>query len=172
MCSSDLVGEGVTVGDFQKFVELVLSQPGRLSNDQHTELNAAIEHLQAEANLGNLAAILRCQVALRFDDYSGARTCVNELTKSAPNDPQTVSLQWALAIHDKDKANAQRLLERGREVGIKPAGLARMEMATEQMESSRTLRLVLIGLAVLALGWGLYKLAGRRLFAGRRSAAT
>ena len=78
-------------------MSLVLASKGPLCPQERKELEAVIEHLQHEAQLGALPTMLRCEVDLRFKDIPALEACTAELAKMAPKDPKTISLQWALA---------------------------------------------------------------------------
>jgi len=159
------------VGDFRRFVELVLSRSGPLSQEQRQELDAAITHMEKEAELGALPAALRCEVALRSRDFGTMESCTRVLATLAPNDPKTVSFEWALAVNKHDKAAAVRFLDRARQVGITSEGLAKMDTATRNMAAGRPLRLAAVMVAGLSLAFVLYAFAAHRQTSRRRASA-
>jgi hypothetical protein len=77
-----------------------------------------------------------------------------------------VSFAWALAVQTRNKAAAQKLIERGRELGMSDDSLAMMEQATARMERKRFAHLILLvaggAVALVLLGVGLRWLARRR----------
>jgi hypothetical protein len=149
-CRTAITRQGSTVGDYLHFMRLVLSTKGPLPPGEQQELSTVLTHLDGEAQLGALPTMFRCEVALRFRDEPALAACTDTLSRTAPNDPKTVSFQWALALQRHDRGAARQLLDRARGMGIGEDGLAKMEQATRQL----TLRL--IGrLALLALGAGL-----------------
>jgi hypothetical protein len=161
-CRTTLTRGGVTAGDYTRFVHVALAKPGPLLPLEEKELAAVIDHVSAEAQLGALVPVLRCEVALRAHDMPALESCARQLATSAPNDPKTVSFQWAVALDRQDRAAAEHLVERAREVGVAPDGVARMEAATNAMSRQRTGRLMLVVLAVVVAGV-ILALGARRL---------
>jgi hypothetical protein len=161
-CRTTLTRGGVTAGDYTRFVHVALAKPGPLLPLEEKELAAVIDHVSAEAQLGALVPVLRCEVALRAHDMPALESCTRQLATAAPNDPKTVSFQWAVALDRQDRAAAEHLVERAREVGVAPEGIARMEAATNAMSRQRTGRLMLVVLAVVVAGV-ILALGARRL---------
>jgi hypothetical protein len=149
-CRTAITRSGTTSRDFARFVKLVLAQKGPLPVNEKAELETQIDHLSAElqkqgslegdaadasaAGGAILVPSLRCEVALRFRDTSGLEACAGVLAKVAPDDPQTVSFQWALAVDKHDRGEAARLVQRARILGMSQEGVARMERATTDMQ--------------------------------------
>jgi hypothetical protein len=163
-CRTALTRDGSTSGDYIHFVKAVLRTTGPLQPGERQELEAVITHLAHETQLGALPTMLRCDVALRFNDWPALDACATKLAETAPNDPKTVSLQWALAIHKGDRGMAIGLIDRARETGMSPDGLAKMQRRTRAM----TLRHLgsVTALAVIAA------LVAALAIAGLRRAAT
>jgi hypothetical protein len=165
-CRTALTLEGSTAGDYGRFVHVVLATRGPLPDLEHKELDAVVAHLGKEPNMATATAALRCQVALRFEDTAALRSCTEELEKADGKNPQTVSFAWALAVQTRNKAAAQKLIERGRELGMSDDSLAMMEQATARMERKRFAHLILLvaggAVALVLLGVGLRWLARRR----------
>ncbi|MES1157778.1 MAG: hypothetical protein ABUL67_01640, partial [Haliangium ochraceum] len=169
-CRTVLGRPGLTVGDSVHFVNLVLSTKGKLPEVERTELNAVIDHVsQQGTQLGSVPATLRCEVALRFNDYTTLESCTSELTKLAPDDPRTVSLKWALALEKHDRSNALALIQQARRIGMSNDGIAQMERATRKMTMRRVGMVTFLALA-LAAGLALVFLRVRRDSAQRRLA--
>jgi hypothetical protein len=169
-CRTALTRGGATAGDFTRFVNLVLGQDGRLPQGEKEELEAVLAHLDGTATLGALLPVLRCEVALRFHDTPALEACTRTLGQVAPNDPKTVSFQWALAIDQRDRDAALRLIDRAKGLGMAKEGVATMERATNDMNRWRLARLALLVVAAVALilvGVG----AARRLSERRRLVA-
>jgi hypothetical protein len=168
-CRTAITRQGSTVGDYLHFVRAVLATKGPLPPGEREELGVVVAHLDGEAQLGALPTMFRCEVALRFADTAALAACTDTLSRTAPNDPKTVSFQWALALQRHDRSRALQLLDRARAMGMGKDGVARMERATRQM----TLRLV-GRFSLLALGAGLIAallaLAFRHLAQRRRLA--
>lgn len=155
-CRDTLTRTGATAGDFTRFVSLVLASKGPLIPQERTELEAVLTHLESESKLGALTTRLRCEVDLRFNDFAALEACTQELAKQAPQDPTTISLQWALALQNHDRAAALALIDRARSLGMRGDGLAKMESATRAMTLRRaafltTLVAVVLGLAFVVV---------------------
>lgn len=151
-CRTALTRGGTTAADYTRFVEIALAKPGPLAPLEAKELYVVTDHLAKEAKLGPMIGVLRCQIAVRANDTAALASCVDELEKEAPNDPKTISFAWALALDHQDRGAALRLVDRARELGMKPEGVARMEEATSAMTRKKVTRFALIGLAIVVLG--------------------
>ena len=168
-CRTVLTRSGSTAADYLRFVQLVLAVPGPLAANERAELDAVLTHLNSEAQLGALPVMLRCEVALRAEDTRALAACTETLKKTAPNDPKTISFEWALALRQHDRAAAVQLIDRARGAGVSADGVAKMEQATRQMGRRHLARLLLMSLgaaliaALLALGFR--QLAQRRRLA-------
>jgi hypothetical protein len=158
-CRTVLTRSGSMAADYLRFVQLVLAVPGPLVANQRAELDAVLTHLNSEAQLGAVPVVLRCEVALRAEDTHALAACTETLKKTAPNDPKTISFQWALALEKHDRSTALQLLDRARAMGVSADGVAKMERATRQMTLRLVRRFVLLALgaaviaALLALGF-------------------
>lgn len=169
-CRTALTRQGSVASDYVRFVDVVLSRRDPVPPLEQKELRAVIDHLAGEAQLGTLPATLRCEVALRFRDTEGLETCTADLAKTEPNNPKTVSFEWALALQHHDRSAALQLVDRARGVGMSNDGVAKMEEATRQMGRRRLVHLAPLGLggaliaALLAFGFR-YLVQRRRLAA-------
>jgi hypothetical protein len=165
-CRTAITRQGSTAGDYLHFVRLVLATKGPLEPAEREELNVVIAHLDGEAQLGALPTMFRCEVALRFQDTPGLAACTGTLSRIAPDDPKTVSFQWALALQEHDRSKALQLLDRARSMGMAKDGVAKMERATRQMTQRLVGRFTLLalgaGLAAALLALGFRHLAQRR----------
>jgi len=168
-CRTAITRQGSTVGDYLHFVRAVLATRGPLPPGEREELGAVIAHLDGEAQLGALPTMFRCEVALRFADLPALAACTDILSKTAPNDPKTVSFQWALALQKHDRGAALQLLDRARAMGMGKDGVAKMERATRQLTLRLVGRFVLLalgaGLIAALLALGFRHLAQRRRLA-------
>jgi hypothetical protein len=150
-CRSAVTRGGSQVGDFTRFVGLVLAQPDPLPAGEKAELDAVLSHLAGNASVGAQLAVLRCEVALRFHDAAALEACTAELEKTAPQDPKTVSFAWALAMDRRDAAGAREAIDRARSLGMPKDGVATMERATSRMSRIRVVRIALLFVGVVAL---------------------
>ena len=169
-CRTTLTRDGTQAGDYIHFVKLVLRTTTPLVPGERKELDAVIAHLAHEADLGALPTMLSCDVALRFNDRPALESCTAESARKAPKDPKTISLQWALAVQNHDRGAALGLIDRAREVGMSPDGLAMMERATRAMTLHRLGRMAAVA-AIVALGGALLLAGLRRAAANRRRLA-
>ena len=168
-CRTAITRQGSTAGDYLHFVRLVLATKGYSPPGEREELDAVIAHLDGEAQLGALPTMFRCEVALRFADLPSLAACTDTLRRTAPDDPKTVSFQWALALQRHDRSTALRLLDRARAMGMGKDGVAKMERETRQMTLHMVGRFVLLvlgaGLIAALLGLGFRHLSQRRRLA-------
>ena len=143
-CRTVITRNGSNAGDYVHFVALVLRTPGPLPPDERKELDNVLQHLSKEAQLGAVPTMLQCEVDLRFDDVAALETCTKQLDKLAPNDPKTVSLKWAVALHKQDRSAARALIDRARGIGMNGDGIAKMEQATRAMTMRWVGRMVVV----------------------------
>ncbi len=169
-CRTATVIEGTTVGDFRHLIDVILSKPGNLAPDLQKEAYAAVDHIEKEAQLGSLTDVIRCDAALRFQDWQTMNLCTERLARNAPNDAKTVSFQWALAVHEHDKQKAEALVDRARSLGMEPAGIQKMEAANRAMGRTALVRLLFI-LAILGLAAGVWWVGGKKLLTRRNASA-
>jgi hypothetical protein len=167
-CRTVLGRPGTNVDDSLHFINLVLSTKGPLPAAERTELYAVIKHLEHETQLGALPSVLRCDVALRFNDVPALEACSKELAAKAPKDPKTISFEWALALEKRDRGSALQLIDRARAVGMSGDGIARMERATRAMTLRRIGMLFVLIVAAGAAAFTIVRL--RREVARRRVA--
>jgi hypothetical protein len=168
-CRSAITRAGSTEADFTRFVSLVLNSKGPLPPDERQELEAVIKHLEKQPNVGAVPTMLRCEVDLRFKDLPALERCTAELLKLAPNDPKTVSLQWALAVEKRDRGTALTLVDRARSLGVNAAALAKMEQGTRAILHRQVERTALLIFAAGFVAAGL--VLGRRRLGARRQPA-
>jgi hypothetical protein len=153
-CRTAITREGATVGDYERFVAVALARKEALAPLERKELEAVIGHVESESP-GTIPNRLRCELGLRVADQKVLEACTGVLAKLAPDDPRTVSYQWALALMVRDKAKAVALIDRARTLGMAPDGVARMQQATKEMRNGEYVRLAVVGMtgifAALAL---------------------
>jgi hypothetical protein len=169
-CRTALTRQGTIAADYANFVEAVLSSSHPLPAEEPKELANVISHFEKESSDQTIVATLRCKVAVRFQDTAALETCTQQLAKSAPNDPQTVSFQWALAMAKNDAGEARRLVDRAKGLGMAAPGLEKMEKATSELGRQRMGRLVLLGVALVLLAFA--AASARRWRSGRRLASS
>jgi hypothetical protein len=142
-CRTAITRKGATADDYMHFVKVVLASPDKQPALEGQELKAVMDHLAKEVQVGTQLSLLRCDVALRFNDTKALEACTAELVQSAPRDPRTVSFQWALALQKHQRWEALKMIDRARSVGMSAEGIARMEAGTRQMTNRMLMWLAL-----------------------------
>ncbi len=132
MCQAAIAKHGVRVDDFVRLVRLQLAKPTALLPSEVQDIDSELAHLRSERASATLVERLACELALRLKDDVRLRLCTEALAAVAPEDPQTISFSWALAVEKGDYGKARALIERMRKTDIKPDGLRRMEETTEK----------------------------------------
>jgi hypothetical protein len=161
-CRTAITRPGATADDFERFVTVVLSSKAPLPAGERKELDAVVLHLASEAQSGARPTMLKCDVALRFRDMPALELCTAELERLAPNDPKTISFEWALALENRDGEAARRLIDRAKSTGMNSAGVSKMEAGTRVMARRRAERLIASALAALLIAAALW-LGWRRI---------
>ena len=160
-CRAAITRDGSTVGDYTRFVRLLLAKNEKLSADDRRQVDIAIAALAKEPKAAAAAAELQAELAMRDGDIPALRTGAGKLATLAPDHPQTIFYLWMLAFDARDRSEAARLLERAPETHVEPDVLARMEAATR-----------LAAAACRALGrWGLVGAAAFLVAISLRAAA-
>jgi hypothetical protein len=165
-CRTTITRRGATADDYLHFVKVVLASPDKQPALEGQELKAVLDHLGKEVQVGTQLSLLRCDVALRFNDTKALEACTAELAQSAPKDPRTVSFQWALALQKHQRWTALKMIDRARSVGMSAEGIARMEVGTRQM-TNRMLMWLALGAMVAIVAVILFRV-GRAHFAASR----
>jgi hypothetical protein len=162
-CRQALTREGVTVGNYELFVRLMLSKPGTLTGDERKELDDVVTHLSKQPDVGVVPQQLACEVAVHNHDVPGLEACTAKLAQTAPNDAKTISYQWALAIEKRDGKQARGLIDRARAAGMAKEGLAKMEATTGSLSGFP--RRALMWAVGVALALGIVFIGTRRMLA-------
>jgi tetratricopeptide (TPR) repeat protein len=130
-CSRALNLNGVTTEDYARFGELTIQKPGPLTTLETQDLDAAVAHLKKQENGAGPAAVLECGLGVKLDDEARLARCAPVLAKTAPNDPHTLTFEWALAMKRHDYSGARRLLDAMAKSPMTPAALAELRTATD-----------------------------------------
>lgn len=125
-CRAALGTPGVTTRDHEAFARLVLKKDEPLTEEERTDITEMIVHLRKEAGTEGLVLQLTCDLGTKLEDAKTLKECTDALVKTAPNDAKTISYLWALAMAKGDLAEATRLVDRAKQAGMKPEGLAMM----------------------------------------------
>jgi tetratricopeptide (TPR) repeat protein len=168
-CGQALLGDGLHVKDYTRFVDLVVSKPGKLSDKEMAALTNVIAHMRETPAGQPFADEVECEVGVRTSNVATLRKCTAALVKSKPDDGKTIVYQWDLAYLDGSPTEARKLLDRAAAAGVAPAQIEKMRAMTAQ----NSMRLyVRRGGAVLAAGllaWAL--VVGLRALAARKRVA-
>jgi tetratricopeptide (TPR) repeat protein len=154
-CRSALGQNGVTVGDYQAFVRLQLAKTTALAPSEVEDINAIVEHLRHDKTTLVAASQIQCELGLKVKSTAYLTDCTEFLASKLPDDPKTVSYQWALALERHDIAGAQRFLDRAKALSFPPEGIAKMERAMNEAEEPFWPRLLRNRLVVGLLSGGL-----------------
>jgi hypothetical protein len=154
-CRTAITREGATIGDYERFVAVALARKTALAPLERKEIAAVVAHVESESP-GATANRLRCDLAVRVSDRKALEACTAALVKLAPDDPQTVSYQWALAMLTHDKGKATELIGRARQLGMSVAGVSEMKRATDEMATRNLVRIAVGVLTALVAAVALY----------------
>ena len=149
-CRESLYKEGVTAGDYLRYVNLVVNRPEPLS-DERKELDGIVTHLQSLPDANVLAEQARCQVLLGARDRAGILGCAQTLQKLAPNEPATLPFAWAGAMERGDVMSARALVGKMQAAGTAQPALGRMSQATRGLLLRRIAHIALAVSAVALL---------------------
>jgi tetratricopeptide (TPR) repeat protein len=152
-CRAALGREGVKLSDYQHYFELLQESPQQLAPEQLQDLLEMGKHVRAQEGGEKLADAIDCEYGLRASDMGRLEACSKNLAASAPNDPRTITYQWALALGQDRFDDARALIERARKTAMKPEGIKAMEAATAE-RSSLTARLAKRPKLVVGVGIG------------------
>jgi len=150
-CRDALGRPGIDVTDYVRYATLVLAKQGPLTNDELEDLNTIVQHLRKDPGTRAAGIHIQCELAMHASDLPLLQQCSGELAALAPDDPKTVSFQWAAAMREGNAAEARRLLERARVTGMKPAGLQKMEKATQAIDAGFGGRALKAGVGVVTV---------------------
>jgi hypothetical protein len=163
--------EDPTVGDYERLVRLVANGPQPLSLEARKELMDVAKHVAADKQAGTGGAYIACQIGMALHDRAALEGCTATLQKVAPDEPKTISFEWALAIERGNHGDAERLIERARKAGVPAEGLAAMEAATHSIAPVRFVRAAGWGVVGSALLLGIFFWGRRTLLQRRRAPA-
>jgi hypothetical protein len=155
-CRAALGRTGVTVADVANFVRLMLAKPTDLDQVDIEEVSRIVEGLKRNPATAVAGNELQCEIGVRLEDVPRLEECTRDLESVAPDDPKTLTYQWALAIKRGDLEKARNWVGRAKRTAMAEAGILRMEQATLDAERPwrRTRRhwRVLLGTSVLLGG--------------------
>jgi tetratricopeptide (TPR) repeat protein len=152
-CAEALLHDGLLVKDYTHFVHLMLGKPGKLTEKDIGALTQVLAHMREDPGGRDFADALECEVGTRTANLAQLRECTAALAARAPNSPETISYEWALAVQEGNFTEAQGILERAKTAGVPAESLENMKRTMERQANRRYLQLALITLAlVMAIG--------------------
>jgi tetratricopeptide (TPR) repeat protein len=154
-CALALSADGVTVDDYAKFVRLVLAKTGPLDQADRAQIDEVVKHLLQDPKTLLPAYHLQCELAVRVSDQALLETCSRELYTRAPNDAKSVGFRWALAMQKQQYDEARSLIEKAKQAGVRPDGIANMEALTgSHLGNQRVRTASFAAVALLLIGLG------------------
>jgi hypothetical protein len=129
-CKYAIERDGAEAGDFVRYVGLIVSKPDDLTADEKKELSAVLGHLEKDPTVGVTFHHLQCQVGVKERDAVMLEACTSALEKVAPDDPKTVIFKWSLAVMKGKTDEANRLVDRARDLGVLAEAVERMQNLT------------------------------------------
>jgi len=161
-CGAALERAGTTLKDYMRFVGLTLSKKGDLTSGEIATLDKVLDHLKTDEAGKGIVDELACRIGVWVRSATRLEPCTAALAAHAPNHPDTVYFQWALAVARGRASEARALIGRSHEVSMKPEDIQRMEMETQKLEAKWKNHLgIALGL-LLAFGSGVGLYASRR----------
>ncbi len=172
-CGLALTLDGLSVNDYVHYVRLVLKKPGPLGDKERLALANVINHLKEDEGGREAATQLGCELGVRTDDVARLQECVTALSTTAPNAPETIAYQWALAVRQSNYGRARQLIEDAKAAGLSDERLKNMRQVTDDgaRRDRKAWVLSAAGLLILA-GAVAYGLSARSRKRVVRAAAT
>jgi tetratricopeptide (TPR) repeat protein len=159
-CGAALQADGLVVKDYLNYVRLVLEKPGPIAQDDLKTLDDVIIHMREDPAGRGAADSVECSIATRTLNVAELAECTTALARTAPNDPQTISYQWALAMERHQYGEARALIARGQSLGLADPNVASMQKATDEGLAGQRKRIWLGVLAVALLLGGAVVVVG------------
>jgi tetratricopeptide (TPR) repeat protein len=163
-CADALLRNGVQVKDYTRFAHLVISKPGRLTDRETAALGQVIQHMKDDPAGREAVYDVECEVGVRTSNLAQLRECTAALAARAPEDKETLTYQWALAIQEGHFDQAEKLIERARSAGVSVEAMEHTT-ATDERRHRFAVTLAIVGVVLLLGGAGV---AGRAVARRRR----
>lgn len=134
-CGGVLLREGVTVGDYIRYADIVLAQREPLSDKQIARVDKIISHVRSSEPTVGAASEVQCKLGLRLNDEKRLAECTEHLDRIAPNDPKAISYAWLYAIMRLDREDAWKAVERAKAAKLEHGVIQTMETSTQNLRS-------------------------------------
>ena len=131
-CGDALLRDGVRLGDYTHFVRLIVGKPGKLNEKEVAALGNVIQHMRDDPQGQGTVDEIECEVGVRTSNVAQLRECTTALLARAPNDPKTVTYQWALAVQEGEFDDADELVERASTLGVHVEAMRQATAAGEK----------------------------------------
>jgi tetratricopeptide (TPR) repeat protein len=154
-CGDALLRDGVTVHDYTRFVHLVLAESGAPSAKEVAALGQVLQHMKEDPAGREAVDDLECEVGLRTSNVAQLEECTAALAARAPDDPKTISFQWALAILKGNFGRAEQLIARARALGMPAQSVASMQRKTSETRTQHRIHVALWAAAIAFLLTGI-----------------
>ena len=132
-CSAVLERTGTTLKDYARYVGIVLSKKSDLTSAELAALDTVLAHLAQDEKGKGAVDELSCRIGVRTWDAKRLASCSAAITTHAPNHPNSIFFQWALAVARGEAEEARQLIGRASEVNVKAEELAFMEKETSKL---------------------------------------
>jgi tetratricopeptide (TPR) repeat protein len=132
-CGSTLNMPGAELEDYVHYGNMMLMKTTPLDAAELSDFENSIKHLRSQGGDGPLfiAETLTCELGVAQEDVKRLESCTQTIEKLKPNEPQTLSFQWSLAMFRHDYVGARELVGRLQTTTYKPELVARMAAATQ-----------------------------------------
>jgi tetratricopeptide (TPR) repeat protein len=152
-CGDALLRDGVSVGDYTRFIRMELEKSGPLSPKEVTALGNILAHMKDDPNGRDVYPEMECEVGTRTSNVTMLRECAAAFAAVAPNDVRTISYQWALATEERKFGAAERLIEQAQAMGLRQDSIDNMKRTTEARQKNYWFRqlLIMMGVVILAV---------------------
>ena len=175
-CKEALSKEGTFVEDFARYAQIMIQMKPQFTADDGLELDEVVAHLRNQVPKDTLADEIACDVGLKLHDNERMKECTDRLATAAPNNPKTISYQWAYAMQRGDVVTARRIIDQAKRVGVPHEVIRRLQDGTKKLARSGHLgwlnsRVGLVGI-LAAVVFVILLLAASRAKRRRLNAAT
>ncbi len=148
-CGEALLRDGLSVGDYKRFIRMELEKSGPLSQKEVAALGNILSHMKDDPNGAVAFPEMECEVGVRTSNVAQLRECTAAFAAAAPGDMKTITYQWALATQEGRIRDAEKLIEQASGLGLKAESLESMKRATAARQQNLWFRELLIFVGVV-----------------------
>lgn len=169
-CRAALGRQSVALEDYERFSSILMAKPTALQAEELADLQEISKHVREVAGGEPLADQLDCEYGLRTSELKKLDACAAKMAKGAPNDPRTITYQWAAALGHERFEEARGFIDAARKTDMKPEGIKAMEAATSA-QAAPLKRLQKRASLLVAAAIGLFAFAALWFASRRRTKA-